>query len=292
MDKPYSYRYMINELNRLKKSYSFLSTEVIGYSVMGKEIIAVKLGYGNREIHYNAAMHANEWITSALLMNFIEECASELECGDGLEPDEALKVLLKRSTVWFVPMINPDGVDLVLGGITEGHPYAQQLLEWNGNSHDFSAWKANIHGIDLNDQFPANWEQERTRRNVRVPGPLNYSGTAPLSEPEAIALANFTLRHSFELVLSLHTQGEEIYWNYRELEPVKSSEIANKFAKASGYRSVKLYDSDAGYKDWFIQQFRRPGFTIEAGYGRNPLPFNQLDCIYEKVSKILRLGLE
>jgi g-D-glutamyl-meso-diaminopimelate peptidase len=146
--------------------------------------------------------------------------------------------------------------------------------------------------VDLNDQFPAYWEEERLRRNVSKPGPMNYSGDKPLSEPEAIAIANFTLKHSFALVLSLHTQGEEIYWNYRGYEPLEAKQIADKFAEASGYRTVYLTESDAGYKDWFIQQFSRPGFTIELGNGKNPLPFGQLEDIYEKASKILLLGLE
>jgi g-D-glutamyl-meso-diaminopimelate peptidase len=121
---------------------------------------------------------------------------------------------------------------------------------------------------------------------------MNYSGNAPLCEPEAHAIAHFTMQHSFELVLSLHTQGEEIYWNYRGFEPPESSDIANKFAEASGYQAVIINDSDAGYKDWFIQQFRRPGFTIEAGCGKNPLPIGQLENIYEKVRRILWLGLQ
>jgi g-D-glutamyl-meso-diaminopimelate peptidase len=273
------YSYFDNQLTLLKTR---ISHEVIGHSVMGKEIVAFKLGEGIREVHYNGAIHANEWITAALLLRFI----SDYSYASG-------KAELKSGTsVWIVPLLNPDGVELVMEGITEGHLFGQQLLTWNNYSPDFSGWKANIRGVDLNDQFPAHWERERIRRNVQEPGPANYSGAAPLSEPEAIAIATFTMRHSFELTIALHTQGEEIYWNYCELEPPESCGIADKFAKASGYLAVKLFDSDAGYKDWFIQQFHRPGFTIEAGYGHNPLPFEQFDSIYEKVSKILWLGLE
>jgi g-D-glutamyl-meso-diaminopimelate peptidase len=218
------------------------------------------------------------------------ECLNVMD-DDGFFKGLDLRTLFQETTVWFVPLLNPDGVELVLEGIREGHPNKDQLLEWNNHSADFSGWKANIRGVDLNDQFPAHWEEERLRRNVSMPGPMNYSGDAPLSEPEACAIANFTWKHSFALVLSLHTQGEEIYWNYRGYEPIEAAKIADKFELESGYRAVYLTDSDAGYKDWFIQQFRRPGFTIEAGYGKNPLPIEQLDEIYEKVSIILLLGL-
>jgi g-D-glutamyl-meso-diaminopimelate peptidase len=291
MTKSYSYNDLNNQLLLLKQPNPYLNYEVIGQSVMGKEIIAIKLGQGKREVHYNASIHANEWITAVILLKFIMDSLRSMDENDGYLKGFDIRALLQETTVWFVPLLNPDGVELVLEGVREGHPLKQQLLEWNNHSSDFSGWKANIHGVDLNDQFPAHWEEEQLRRNVSKPAPMNYSGVAPLSEPEASAIANFTLKHSFDLVLSLHTQGEEIYWNYRGFEPINAWEIANKFAEGSGYRAVYLTDSDAGYKDWFIQQFRRPGFTIEAGYGKNPLPINQLDDIYEKVSKILLLGL-
>ncbi len=72
--------------------------------------------------------------------------------------------------------------------------------------------------------------------------------------------------------MSLHSQGGEIYWNYRGYEPPESKELAARLAAASGYRAVELTGSDAGYKDWFIQRFRKPGFTVELGIGKNPLP--------------------
>jgi g-D-glutamyl-meso-diaminopimelate peptidase len=287
----FSYNELLGQLLWLREPHPHLHTEVIGHSVMGKEIIAIKLGQGEREVHYNASIHANEWITALLMINFIRECLCSLEENDGFYQGYDLKYLLQETTVWFVPLLNPDGVELVLDGIKQDHPLEQELLEWNQQSSDYSNWKANIHGVDLNDQFPAFWEEERIRREVAKPGPMNYSGSAPLSEPEAAAIATFTLKHEFALVISLHTQGEEIYWNYRGFEPLGAAEIAERFAAESGYQAVYITESDAGYKDWFILQYRRPGFTVEAGLGKNPLPIEELEAIYSKVSKILLLGL-
>lgn len=82
----------------------------------------------------------------------------------------------------------------------------------------------------------------------------------PLTEPEALALYNFTLTHNFRLTISYHTQGEEIYWQFLDYVPPQSFEIANAFAEVSGYRvaNVPYTSSFAGYKDWFIQQYNRP----------------------------------
>jgi g-D-glutamyl-meso-diaminopimelate peptidase len=100
-------------------------------------------------------------------------------------------------------------------------------------------------------------------------------------------MAAFTEERQFGLVLALHTQGEEIYWNYRDYEPAESEALAARLGAVSSYRPVKLSGSDAGYKDWFIQTFRRPGFTIEAGNGVNPLPLSQFEDMYDDIAKLL-----
>ena len=114
----------------------------------------------------------------------------------------------------------------------------------------------------------------------------------PLTEPESLTLYNFTLIHNFRLVISFHTQGKEIYWNFQNINPPQGYEIGEKFAESSGYvlADVPYNSSFAGYKDWFIQNFNKPGFTIEAGVGENPLPIEQFDTIYYDNLGILVLG--
>lgn len=107
-------------------------------------------------------------------------------------------------------------------------------------------------------------------------------GTGPLTEPESLALYNFTLRHNFNLILAYHTQGKEIYWQFQNYAPPEGLTIGRQLARVSGYRlaNVPYNSSFAGYKDWFLQEYRKPGFTIEAGIGTNPLPITQFDEIY------------
>lgn len=291
MDDGYNHRKLMEDLAKLSEFFSFLQIESVGQSVMGREIPAIRIGTGPIEIQYNAAMHANEWITAPLLMRFVEEAANAYLHGFCYR-DKDMRRIFSGISLWIVPMINPDGIELVQEGLSSDHVYGKELMMWNGGSMDFQNWKANIRGVDLNDQFPAHWEEERARRGSNVPGERDYGGEAPLSEPEAAALACFTIRHNFQLVIALHTQGREIYWNYRDLEPPCAKSIAEHFAQVSGYKAVKLTDSDAGYKDWFIQEFRNPGFTLEVGFGVNPLPAFLLPQMYEEVVGILLEGLE
>ena len=94
-------------------------------------------------------------------------------------------------------------------------------------------------------------------------------------------------------MLTYHTQGEVIYWQYLDYAPSNSLEIANIFATNSGYRvaDVPSNSSFAGLKDWFLYTYRRPGFTIEAGLGTNPLPLSDLSNIFENNLGILVLGM-
>lgn len=286
----YGYAQMVRDIGELQNSYSFIRVEQIGSSVMGKPIPAIVIGNGSVPVHANGSVHANEWITSALLMQFVEDYARAYDSGGAWNGWDALAAF-ERTTLWIVPMSNPDGVELVQEGISPEHPFYASIMEWNQGSHKFQRWKANIRGIDLNDQFPAYWEEEQTRRGVYAPAPLNYGGTRPLSEPEAIALAELSERIPFEMALSFHTQGQEIYWNYRDYEPDDAWRWAERFQKASGYRAVKLSGSDAGYKDWFIQRYRKPGFTIEVGNGISPLPLDDFDAMYREVAAIMKEAL-
>ncbi|MCG7343413.1 M14 family metallopeptidase [Sporosarcina sp. ACRSL] len=290
-EQTYSYATMINDLRRLQSVYPFILNTSIGDSVLGNNIPEIRIGTGPKRVHYNASFHANEWITTPVLMTFLNDYLLSLTNQTPIRSLFTLP-LYQQSTLSLVPMVNPDGVTLVQQGPPETEPWRTRVVEMNNGSTDFSGWKANIRGVDLNDQFPANWELERERETARkTPGPRDYGGERPLSEPEAIAMADLTRRRDFAWVLAFHTQGRVIYWGYLGLEPPVSETMANEFSRVSGYEPVRSIESYAGYKDWFIQDWRRPGFTVELGSGTNPLPISQFGEIYEETLGIFLAGL-
>ena len=156
-------------------------------------------------------------------------------------------------------------------------------------------WKANINGVDLNLQFPAGWENAKRIKYAQgfiSPSPRDFVGFGPLTEPESLALYNFSLSKNFNLILAYHTQGEEIYWQFQNFAPENAKKIGTSLANVSGYTltSVPYESSFAGYKDWFLQKYSKPGYTIEAGLGVNPLPISQFDEIYRDNLGILVLS--
>lgn len=276
---PYHFSLLSEDLSRLKAVYPFIQINTIGQSVLGKPIQEIRLGRGRKKVHLNASFHANEWITTPILMDALNTFLLSLTNGSSIRGLSAYP-LYEQVDLSIVPMVNPDGVDLVLNGPLPER--RDELIQMNKGSSDFTDWKANIRGVDLNNQFPANWEIEKERKEEKAPAARDYPGDAPLTEPEAVVMANLASNKRFDRMLALHTQGEEFYWGYEDLEPPESRVLAQEFERVSGYQAVRYIDSHAGYKDWFIQEFRRPGFTLELGLGTNPLPLSQFNEIYEE----------
>ena len=291
----YTYEILERDIEGLKARYPFLETGSIGASVLGKNLYYLKLGNGPREVFYNSAHHSLEWITSPLVMKFAENFLKAYSEGGRIRGYN-IPEIWEQSSIYIVPMVNPDGVDLVLKGPDPSNPFYEQLLTWNTTGEPFSqVWNANIRGVDLNRNYPARWELGKAQEQmlgIYGPGPTRYGGPFALSEPETIAVANFTRQRNFRLVISYHSQGRVIFWTYLDLTPPESLGIASLFAEASGYEvaNVPPEAAFAGYKDWFIQDFGRPGFTIEVGLGRNPLPIQQFDTIYENNEEIMLLA--
>ena len=272
---------------QIVQTYPFCRTEVIGTTAFQRPLRTLVIGNGPRKVIFSAAHHANEWITTPVLLKFAEELARAISENGRIFDTDARRIA-EEATIYMVPMVDPDGVDLVTGAIPPGSiPYetARELAEFYPAIPFPNGWKANLLGVDLNLQYPAGWLEAREikfSQGFTRPGPRDYVGRSPLNQLETRALAGYTEFVDPALVLAYHTQGEVIYWQFRDYEIPGARELGELFARVSGYalEDTPYESSFAGYKDWFIQNFRRPGYTIEAGFGENPLPLTQFDRIY------------
>ena len=281
-------------IRALIRTYPFLRTEVLTNTAFQRPVSTLVAGNGPRKVIFSASHHANEWITSLVLLKFAEELAQAIQDGSEIYGRNA-RELADAVTIYMVPMVDPDGVDLVTGAIGPGdiaYDMAKRLAQNYPTIPFPDGWKANLLGVDLNLQYPAGWLQAReikfSQGFVR-PGPRDYVGRAPLNQLESRALAGYTEFIDPALVVALHSQGKEIYWQFKDIFVPGAEELGQKMAAASGYALAEtpFSSSFAGYKDWFIQEFRRPGYTIEVGEGVNPLPISQFNEIYRDVLPIL-----
>ena len=293
-DLPYSSFLCACVIEGLTLRYPFLTAVPIGSSVMGRRIEAVRIGTGPRRVGVNAAHHANEWITTPLTLLFLERY-SEAVRADGTIAGERARDVFDTATLTLVPLVNPDGVDLVTGAIGEGDSFYESAKALSAFYPDIpfpSGWKANVSGVDLNLGYPAGWENARAikfAQGYTRPGPRDYVGTRPLETPENRAMAELTGKERFDRAIAYHTQGGEIYYAYRGYAPQGSEPLAERFAEVSGYTATDVrYESGfAGYKDWAIDAFNMNAFTVEAGRGENPLPIGDLASMYAENEPLL-----
>lgn len=273
-------------IQALARQYPIISVRQFGTTAFGRPLWAMTIGSGDRKVIYSAAHHANEWITAYVLLKFAEELAEAITTGGSVYGVPA--GTLARTEITLIPLVDPDGVDLVTGAIAPGSVEYELARMLGDNYPDIpfpDGWKANLMGVDLNLQYPAGWLRAREikfSQGFTSPAPRDYVGRAPLNQLESRALAELTEEIDPALVLAYHTQGKVIYWQFQDTQVPGAEALAQDFARTSGYalEEVPLESSFAGYKDWFIQYFRRPGFTIEVGEGENPLPLEQFDEIY------------
>ena len=284
-------------IQQIVRTYPFCRSEVLTTTAFQRPIRTLVIGNGPRKVIYSASHHANEWITSLVLLKYAEELAQAIQNGTQIGGASARQIA-DTATIYMVPMVNPDGVDLVVSAIQAGsiqYDLAQRLAADYPDIPFPNGWKANLLGVDLNLQYPAGWLRAREikfSQGYTTPGPRDYVGRAPLNQFETQALAGYTEFIDPELVLAYHAQGKEIYWKFMDYEVPGAQELGQQMAQASGYTLADVpYESGfAGYKDWFIQQFRKPGYTIEVGSGENPLPLSQFDEIYRDNVPIMTIA--
>ena len=218
-----------------------------------------------------ASVHAREFITTELLCRFLD---------DGIFDD------ISDFNVSFVLMANPDGVELCCRGIdsVQDKNLRKRLVDINKNSKDFSLWKSNILGVDINNNFNANFGQNTFKNS---PSSQGYIGDFAESEPETRALINYTKSKKVFLAIAYHSKGEEIYFNFFQEKSIleRDVKIAQKFAKSTGYIIKNVENiSSGGYKDWCVQSLKIPALTIEVGSDDlvHPIKKDNLDEIYQK----------
>lgn len=261
----------------------------LGKSVGGRDIPLIRIGDGRRSLVLVGAHHGMEWITTSVILRFLDDLAlaiSRRGAGASLPADTAL---------YAVPILNPDGVELALHGLRAAPPAlrARLLLQSGG---DLSCWQANARGVDLNHNYDTGFAAYRPlERAAGITGgaPTRYSGPYPFSEPETEALRRLLSRLHPALTLSLHTQGEEIY--YRKTDPPirGAAEIGAALAALTGYRLCAPEGMAAygGMSDYVAEEYRRPAFTLECGLGKNPLPLRDAPAIYLRLRRALFLSL-
>ena len=286
------YDVMMRYIDIFVKRYPFICVNYIGSSLMGRSIPVICLGEGKKGILYVGAHHGMEWITSAILLRFVNEYA-ELYKNNGRIYNRTIEHLFATRSIYVVPMLNPDGVDYQINGVNEENILYDRLIKMNGGSNDFRGWQANGRGVDLNHNYNfgfAEYKKLEREMNIFDGAPSKYSGEAPESECEVAYLCNYLrFNENIAAAISLHSQGEEIYYSSMGKCTPRSLPLAKSFSRMSGYE-LSVPEGSAAYGgmlDWCIHELNIPAFTFECGKGKNPLPIDDMFKIYTDMREVL-----
>lgn len=298
-NQPYSYELMMEDCIELQAMYGdLIQLDSIGKSVEGRDLVLIKLGKGKIKIVLAGTHHAREYITTSFLMETVDEYARAYVTTGNYNGYD-IKSLLDSVTLYIVPMVNPDGVNLVLYG-PDATKNPDKVRSMRMLKDSYSEWKANINGVDLNRQYPCYWEEKAS--NTDVPSSEMYKGTAPATEPEVQAMIRLCNENDFALAASFHSKGEVIYWaDSGTVDSIQAGgSMAESLAEVTGYKLMGVSQDPAvygaGFENWFRQEFLRPAFCVEltpVGNGSTPHDDSRFDeLVWQKANRLVAVIMQ
>lgn len=285
-----NYKNRTKAIEDICKKYPFVNRKIIGHSLCDRPIDLLQLGNQQNPVLFACAFHGMEWLTTLLLLRFFNDCCDSVENKTKIKGYSMFN-FLKKKGIALIPCVNPDGVEISLCGSLSSGKYKSLVSSVCKNT---AKWQSNARGVDLNHNFDAGWQELKRaeiKSGITSPSPTRYGGEKPFSEPETICLAELCEKSRFRHAVAFHSQGREIYYDFGKSTPQKSYKMARLMSKVSGYKMSQPQGLavGGGFKDWFIENFERPAFTVEVGLGKNPLPVSMLDSEYGQILEMLCL---
>ena len=173
---------------------------VLGRTHQGRKILGIRVTQGVRRVEpgtrpavlYQGTTHAREWISTEVSRRLLKWYVN------GFPTDNLIRKILRRTELWFIPVVNPDGYQY---SFDVERLWRKNLRDNNGNGEVDA-----VDGVDLNRNFPEHWNYDEEGSSGDFAN-LTYRGPAPASEPETRANMRVFDRADFRFAVSYHSYG-------------------------------------------------------------------------------------
>ena len=296
----YTYEQMVKDLYFLDQRYPGIFTyETLGVTKDLRQIYAVTLGNPAAPNHVviQYTVHSREYINCLLAMKQIEYYLKNYAAGNTYG-DRSYPDLFANFCLHVIPMANPDVVSVSELGIDSMRTSsAKGIIQycWESDTQlgrtaapieDYlKTFKANANGVDLNKNFPVGWDGYTD--GVPVPSTDCHKGVAPASEVETQAIINLVHANPTVAVISYHSAGDLIYWNYGvEDENLLAADrnLAINLNNVTGYPTAVSekynWHLAGGCSDYFMWEEGIPSVTLETGQGTCPLDISAFSSMW------------
>ncbi len=290
----YTYDQMCRDIENLSSRYGDrMRVNIIGTTHDGRNLYEVIVGNpdAGKHVLIHAGIHGREYMTPLLVMKQMEYGLAFYDSGSF--EGRSLSDMFQQVAIHYVPMVNPDGISISQSGLgaIRSESLRQQIQQSYANDISLGRtsaafdryllyWKANGRGVDLNQNFPANWELVISSS---LPSYGTYKGPGPVSEPESQALVNLINSRIWSATISYHSMGNLIYWDYAgNAVQAQSLDLANTISGRTGYWLAGS-SGHGGFKDWLqIRENPVPSLTLEVGGVACPMPVTEFTDVWNR----------
>ena len=273
-----------------KKYPSLLKSVAFGKSAFGRDLLSIVLGNENssNKVVIVGGMGGSEYGISILLTKQIETyCARSNDKYRGA----AYRDIFANCAIYFVPMLNPDGVEININGLAsvpeKSKNFVKEIYDYSvsakllNSALGFKNWNSNGQGVDLNKNFGIGTVASQKIQSRSASSGYPSIGTA--DQPETKALCEYIKKSSFSSMLVYAGTGNLIDWYFGQNACLQESvNISSDIAALSGYTVLSNGQSKANcayvsLMGWFLSEFDRPAFNVSVGNREENTAMTQAD---------------
>lgn len=200
-------------------------SKVIGKSVEGRDIKAYHYGNGSTEILFVGDIHGGyTWNTALLAYKTIDYLQAN--------PDN----IPENIKVTVIPVLNPDGLNRVVGTTTANFEAAQVTA----SQAEQVAGRFNANNVDLNRNFDCSWQSSAKWQGMTVSG-----GSEAFSEPESKAIRQYIEENKLKAVVAWYSSAGGVFASScKNGVSTETQKLTDLYAKAAGYKAYETYNFD------------------------------------------------